>query len=129
MGYLFIEPRGVAHDYTSLTPACAMQNPNQNVLPKPIKECFKANIITQAVQRTPLSKVLGLKENHDVHLTVDEKLDPTHGIDSHAYAVRNQPKDKLSQYKTEYNVKRSTKLMPLADSQYAALKNKIPQPK
>ena len=78
--------------------------------------------MTAATQRDPLSKVLGKKSALFQKVTTQE-FSPLNGIDSRIDA-RNQPNDPLIKYKPKQQ-----KLMPLADSQFAGLNNKLQQPK
>ena len=81
--------------------------------------------ITNAVQRPHTMKVLSRKTNADLRLKIDPdqpELDRW-GVAHHLHA-RNQPNDPLTRYKP---VER--KLMPLADSQFADINNKLKQPK
>lgn len=110
------------HNYSTLTPTGFIKSDQQ---PKVISSKEIPHIppmMTAAVQRDPTAKVLG-KKAQMFHKITTQEFSPMSGIDSRIDA-RNQPADALSKYKYKQE-----KLMPLADSQFAFLNNKLKQPK
>ena len=112
------------HNYSTLTPTAFISCDQQ---PKVILSKEVPNIppmMTAAVQRDPTAKVLGKKpvilRSQKV---TSQEFSPLHGIDSRIDA-RNHPSDPLTYYKPKIS-----KLTPYADSQFAALNNKLKQPK